>query len=136
MGKQFAQIGETPEMDNTEGKTLNYITNKFIKIYYKNRKGGVDVVRKTHEQFVLQMQLINPNIEILTKYEKDGIKVLCRCKICGFEWWVAPGNLLQGKGCKQCHFKKMSETKMKSHEQFVEELYEINKNIFSKYIYI
>lgn len=38
MGKQFAQIGETPEMDNTEGKALNYIINKFIKIYYSNEK--------------------------------------------------------------------------------------------------
>ena len=30
MGKQFAQIGETPEMDDTEGKALNYIIDKFI----------------------------------------------------------------------------------------------------------
>lgn len=33
MGKQFAQIGETPEMDNAEGKALNYIINKFIETY-------------------------------------------------------------------------------------------------------
>ena len=62
------------------------------------------MVRKTHEQFLFQMQTKNPNIEILTRYEKDSVKVLCRCKICGFEWWSTPSNLLQGKGCKQCHF--------------------------------
>lgn len=33
MGKQFAQNGGTPEKDNTVGKALNYITNKFIKIH-------------------------------------------------------------------------------------------------------
>lgn len=38
MGKQFAQNGESPEKDNTVGKALNYIINKFIKIY---KKGGV-----------------------------------------------------------------------------------------------
>ena len=87
------------------------------------------MVKKTHEQFILQMREINPNIEILTRYEKDNIKVLCRCKICGFEWWSKPSNLLQCKGCKQCHFSNMKKTRTKSHEQFVEELYEINKDI-------
>lgn len=87
------------------------------------------MVRKTHEQFVSQMNKVNEHIEILTEYQKDCAKVLCRCKICGFEWWSAPSNLLQGKGCKQCHFKKLSKTKMKSHEQFVEELYKVNKDI-------
>lgn len=75
------------------------------------------------------MQTKNPNIEILTRYEKDGVKVLCRCKICGFEWWAIPSNLLQCKGCKQCHFNNMKKTRMKSHEQFVSELYDINKDI-------
>lgn len=87
------------------------------------------MVRKTHEQFVEQMKVINKNVEILTKYEKDKIKVLCRCKVCGFEWWASPSNLLQGKGCKQCHFNNMKKDRMKPHEQFVSELYQVNKNI-------
>lgn len=87
------------------------------------------MVRKTHEQFISQMQKTNKDIEILTEYEKDNIKVLCRCKICGFEWWSTPSNLLQCKGCKQCYFNNMKKTRMKSHEQFVKELYEINKDI-------
>ena len=42
MGKQFAQNGENPEKDNTVGKALNYIINKFIKIYIITlRKKGV-----------------------------------------------------------------------------------------------
>lgn len=87
------------------------------------------MVRKTHEQFISQMQEINPNIEILSKYEKDNIKVKCKCRICGFEWSATPSNLLCGKGCKQCHFKRLSKIKMKPHEEFVKELYEINKDI-------
>lgn len=81
------------------------------------------------------MQKTNSNIEILSKYEKDGIKVKCRCKICGFIWDSQPSNLLQGKGCKQCHFNRMKIMRMKSHEQFISELYEINKDIevLSKY---
>lgn len=87
------------------------------------------MVRKTHEYFVSQMNEINNNIEILTQYEKDNIKVKCRCKTCGFEWESKPSNLLQGKGCKQCHFKRISLIRMKTHEQFVKELCEVNKDI-------
>lgn len=87
------------------------------------------MVRKTHKQFMQQIQAINSNIEILSKYEKDNIKVKCRCKTCGFEWESQPSNLLQGKGCKQCHFNNMKNARMKSHEQFITELYEINKDI-------
>lgn len=87
------------------------------------------MVRKTHEEFILQMCQKNKNIEILSKYEKDNVKVKCKCKICGFEWESSPSNLLQGKGCKQCHFNKLKNIQMKSHEQFVSELYEINSNI-------
>ena len=87
------------------------------------------MVRKTHEDFLLQMRNINENIEILTNYEKSNIKVLCRCKVCGFEWWSTPDNLIQRKGCKQCHFNNMKVLRKKSHEKFVEELYEINEDI-------
>ena len=76
-----------------------------------------------------QMQEINSDIDILSKYEKDNIKVKCRCKICSFEWESRPSNLLQGKGCKQCHFNNMKKIKMKPHEQFIAKLYEINKDI-------
>lgn len=93
------------------------------------------MVKKTHEQFLQQMQKINNNIEILSKYEKDNIKVKCKCKICGFEWSSTPSNLLQAKGCKQCYFNSIKITRRKTHEQFVKELYDINKNIkvLSKY---
>lgn len=93
------------------------------------------MVRKTHEEFILQMHQKNKDVEILSEYIKDSIKVRCKCKICGFEWESTPSNLLQGKGCKQCHFRKLSLIKMKTHEQFVKELYEVNKDIkvLSKY---
>ena len=93
------------------------------------------MVKKTHEKFLQQMQEINNNIEVLSKYEKDNIKVNCKCKICGFEWSSTPSNLLQGKGCKKCHFKKLQKIHTKSHEYFIQEVYNINKNIrvLSKY---
>ena len=40
MGKQFAQIGETPEKDDTEGKALNCIVIKKYKCKIKWLKKG------------------------------------------------------------------------------------------------
>ena len=39
------------------------------------------MVRKTNDQFISQMRTINENIEILTEYEKDNIKVKCKCNV-------------------------------------------------------
>lgn len=75
------------------------------------------------------MQEINKHIKILSKYEKDNIKVKCRCMICGFEWMSVPSNLLQGKGCRQCHFAKLRQLKIKSHERFIEDLHNVSKDI-------
>ena len=84
--------------------------------------------KKTHEEFIQQMEVINPNIEILSRYEKDSIKVKARCKKCGYEWESTPSNLLQGKGCKKCHFKKLHDIKIKPHDTFVAEMKKSNPN--------
>lgn len=91
--------------------------------------------RKTHEEFLQQMQKINDNIEIFSKYETCNTIISCRCKICGYEWETKADNLLQSKGCKQCSFNKMREIRLKSHDQFIKDVYKVNKNIeiLSKY---
>lgn len=85
--------------------------------------------RKTHEQFLQQLSKANPNVEALMQYELDSKKIKCKCKICGYEWESTPSSLLQGKGCKQCHFNRMRCDRLKSHKQFIEEMKFINPNI-------
>lgn len=59
--------------------------------------------RKTHEQFIEEMNIINPNINILGKYKNTKSHVECECKICGFKWSPNVGNLLHNKsGCPVC----------------------------------
>lgn len=78
-------------------------------------------IRKTHEQFILEMNEINPNIEILGEYINAKTKILCRCKIDGCEWMADPDHLLRGHGCPVCARKKVKNTvhKRKTHEEFV-----------------
>ena len=52
------------------------------------------------------MAIINPDIEILTEFVNCRTKILCRCKICGHEWWVIPSDILRGIGCPECKASK------------------------------
>lgn len=80
--------------------------------------------RKTHEQFIKEISQINPKIEILGKYINNNTKIKCRCIIDFYEWEATPHNLLQHIGCPTC-----GGTKKKTHEEFCDELYNVNNNI-------
>lgn len=56
----------------------------------------------THEEFIERMNKINPNIKILSKYQKSDIKVDCLCLIDGNKWSAKPNDLLSNKGCMEC----------------------------------
>lgn len=87
--------------------------------------------KRSHEQFVEEMNRINPNIQIIGRYINVKTKILCKCKIDGYEWEVVPSSILKGHGCPFC-----GGNVPKSHEQFVKEMNEINSNILilEKYI--
>lgn len=80
--------------------------------------------RKTHEEFILEMKEINSNIEFLNNYNGAKTKILCRCKICNYKWYVSPNNLLHGRGCPKC-----SKNAKKTHDEFIYDLQQVNKNI-------
>lgn len=58
--------------------------------------------KKTHEEYVAELSIKNPNIEVIEKYKGANIAILHRCKIDGYEWLAKPGNILFGKGCPKC----------------------------------
>lgn len=64
--------------------------------------------RKTQEEFVKEMNNINPNIKILGKYINKQTPIKCKCKICGCEWDTSiPTNLLRFRlCCPECLFKR------------------------------
>lgn len=78
--------------------------------------------RKTHEEFVEEMNSINSNIEIVGTYIRAKEKVLCKCKIDNHEWYAFSGNLLNGQGCPKCWTTALSKSKTKTHEDFIKEM--------------
>lgn len=87
--------------------------------------------KKTHEEYVCEVNLVNNNIQVEEKYNGSLNKIKHSCKICGYEWFAAPNNILQGRGCPQCvgniH---------KTHEQYVSEVAKKNLNVEVIDVYI
>ena len=59
-------------------------------------------IKKTHEQFMDEFKLINPNIIILGEYNGANTKIKCKCKKDGCIWYPMPSKLLIGVGCPIC----------------------------------
>lgn len=112
-----------------------------VKICIQNTFEDFFAMSKTHDQFVDEINIINPNVTILGKYTRavDGIKV--RCNTCGNVWSPRAYSLLQGRSCPKCSAQRGADvnhgkTKRKSDDEFKAELFSVNPNIIalSKYI--
>lgn len=81
-------------------------------------------IKKTHDSYMKELLEINPYIEVIGSYINNKTKILHRCKIDGYEWEVSPSNILSGKGCPVC-----SKKKKRSHDEYINEVAKLNKNI-------
>lgn len=66
-----------------------------------------DKQRKKPEQYALELQNINPNVEIIGTYRGALSKIKVKCKICGNIWEPIASNLLRNRHCPKCHGKKL-----------------------------
>lgn len=60
---------------------------------------------RDHEEFVKDLNNINPKIKILGNFTTTKDKILVQCLDCGKEWYSTPNMLLQGNGCRDCYIK-------------------------------
>lgn len=82
-----------------------------------------------HQIFVERMNEINPNIKIIGEYTKAIDHIEVECLICGKHWNPTPNKLLIGRGCPDCANRIRGSKIRKSHEDFVNDVKEINTNI-------
>lgn len=85
--------------------------------------------RKNTEEYVNEVSIINPNIDVLGDYLNSLTPILHKCKIDGHEWFAEPANILSGRGCPECKRRILSNIFTKSHEQYVKDVAEINPDI-------
>lgn len=79
--------------------------------------------RKTHDRYISDLAIVNPNIDVVDKYVDNRTPILHRCKIDGYEWYTKPNILLSGCRCPMCS------GKIKTTESFKYELALINPSI-------
>ena len=92
--------------------------------------------KKTHEEYIEEVKLKNPNITVVGKYINARTKITHKCNLCGNEWSATPDSILHGHWCKSCSLKEVVKNRpktqqrlRKSHEQYVKELHDVNPNI-------
>lgn len=81
---------------------------------------------KTNERFLFELKEINDNIIPLEEYQGVKNKILVSCKACGCEWQTTPDNLLQNGSCPNCAKIEAHNRQVKSNEQFLKDLSEVN----------
>lgn len=77
--------------------------------------------RKSPTQFREELFKVNPNIELLSEYEKNDSRVRCKCKIDGYEWDGVPHTLLEGHGCMECYRRAANR---RTEDEFLKEMHE------------
>lgn len=104
-----------------------FITEEnFLKIEDKAYKSAK---AKTHIDFVNEVKILHPNINVVGTYKNANIKLQVRCTECGNIWNAMPSGLLSGDGCKKCGTKRAHEKVLKNQDVFVEEVKKANPYI-------
>lgn len=79
---------------------------------------------KTHEQYISELKMINPQIIPVEEYKGANVSILHKCLVDGYEWQAAPANMLNGCGCPKCSLRFR-----RTHDDYIQEVSEINPNI-------
>lgn len=85
--------------------------------------------KKLKETFKDEIQLLHPDIILLTSYVNWDTSIKCECAIDGLQWETKPACLFrENYMCKECR-KRTGNAKRKTLGTFVQEMKEINPNI-------
>ena len=83
-------------------------------------------LKKSHEQYIKELAIVNKDIVVLGKYINSNISVLHKCLIDGHEWYSTPSNILRGHGCPKCN----GGYRM-TPQEYIDKLYEVSPDIVS-----
>lgn len=85
--------------------------------------------KKTHEEYVAELSVKNPTVEVVETYISANIPILHHCLLHNVFWNTTPSRVAQGCGCPECRKEKFHRARCKSHEEYVSEVELINSNI-------
>lgn len=92
--------------------------------------------KKTHEEYVQELKIKNPSIEVIGKYVNANTSIMHHCILHDIFWETKPSRVLDCHGCKQCKIEKFKMSNTKSQDEYIEEVKLKNPNIevIGKYV--
>lgn len=93
-------------------------------------------LKRTHEEYVEIINESYPYIEVTGTYINNKTPISHKCKIHNYEWMTPPSNILSGHLCKKCASDKLYNDRVKSHDEYVEDVKNISPNIIVVGTYI
>ena len=92
--------------------------------------------KKTHEEYVTELAIKNPTLEVIDEYIDSKTPIKHHCLIHDIYFYINPTGALKGNGCEFCRRDKIKKSRMKTNEQYIEELKIKNQNIIPLEEYI
>ena len=90
----------------------------------------------TKEEYIEQLKIKNPKLELLGDYINNHTKTSHRCNVHDVIWDIDPNHALRGHGCTECALEGQRYKRRKSEQQYIEELAKRNSTIKLKDKYI
>lgn len=84
--------------------------------------------RRTTEEFINEMKVVNPNIKILGEYINNRTPIQYQCE-CGDVYFKAPESLLNGQKCRKCGVLTTAKKRTITQEKFIERMKIVNPKI-------
>ena len=63
--------------------------------------------KKTQEEYISEVAIKNPNVEVIGEYIDFHTKIMHHCLIHDIFWEANPFQILKGCGCQQCRVEKL-----------------------------
>lgn len=92
--------------------------------------------KKTHEEYVAELVVKNPNIEVIGEYAGANTKITHHCLLHDVYWETTPSRVLHGSGCEMCRKEKFRISHSKTNEEYIKEINNVNSNIVALEKYI
>lgn len=105
----------------------NVLSGKGCPICSKERRGQSR--RKTHEQYVHDVEVISPFISVLETYVNSQTPILHLCTKHNIKWKARPYNILTGKCCPECKKEKMHNSQACTPEEYRNKLKVANPTV-------
>ena len=85
--------------------------------------------KKTHEEYVEELKIKNPNVEVIGRYINSNTKIMHHCLIHDVFWETKPCRVVDGHGCEKCRIEKFKISNTKTQDEYVKEVALKNPNI-------